>query len=132
MDYQPLDMSRDEFRLVYFTQDKDRLTSSGIVELEMRTVSLKDYTSQSREYMASEGVSWYDPNIYSKSIYSFPKTINSDKEQARNFKIADDNFATALNEASFGRWLWGDYRTLSYTWGDMSKRRAIYVNGRAM
>ena len=55
MDYQPLDVGKDELRLVHFTQDRDTLVSLGIVELNMMTVSLKDYSSQSREYMASKG-----------------------------------------------------------------------------
>jgi hypothetical protein len=71
MDYQPLNAERDEIRLVYFKDKKDLSSSESdtdhdqnIVQLEMKTVSLQDYTECSREEMLSSGSGRYTIGEY--------------------------------------------------------------------
>ena len=133
MIYQPLDADKDELRLVYFTQSKDDLLLSGIVQLELKTVSFHDFTSQSQEYMKPKGYTRYNPDDYCSrsclSLVAVPEMINSAAESDNFFQRVENTIATAENQSGFGRWSWGDYTTLSYTWGDRTKLRAIKVNG---
>ena len=132
MDYQRLDIGKDELRLVYVTQDRDSLASSAVVELEMRTVSLQDYSSRSREYMASQGCTWYNPDDFSKSFAPIPESFDASAENTTFVQTVDDSLGLAMEEPDFGRWVWGDYQALSYTWQDLSQPRVININGNAM
>ena len=62
-EYQPLDAERNELRLVYFTsscipESSDRNTET-IVCVEMKTVSLDDYSEDTREWMKGNNKTEY-------------------------------------------------------------------------
>ena len=132
MDYQPLDIGGDELRLIYPTQNQENLTPSDVVDLYMKTVSLADYSSQSRDHMTSKGGTCYHPDDFLKSLASMPETVSSDAERAAALQIAGNALDVAMQAPSFGRWSWGDYMTLSYMWGDLNDLRRIRINGNAM
>lgn len=144
MDYQPLNAERDEIRLVYYKDKKDLSSSGGgtahdqnIVQLEMRMVSLQDYTESSLEEMQSSGNGKYTVTEYivkamgmSKTIYGLPL---ADRESYMKKLTSDDQGVGRLpGLPDYGRWSWGDFAALSYTWGDASKTRTIQVNSRSV
>jgi hypothetical protein len=139
MDYQALNADKNELRLLYFIQDRDTLTSAstnehpqGIVQLEMRTISLDDFTTESREFMESKGDITYNFKDYIAQTMPALKPFHSDTDRAAGMQLIDSSLDDTLNRPSFGRWSWGDYMTLSYTWGDTGITRTIIVNGHPM
>jgi hypothetical protein len=66
MEYQRLDVEKNEVRLLKLIQDDEYAASiehdeelERLIRLEMRTVSLNDFTAKSRDFMKSRGVSTY-------------------------------------------------------------------------
>jgi hypothetical protein len=139
MDYQALNADKNELRLLYFIQDRDTLTSAstndhpqGIVQLEMRTISLDDFTAESREFMESKGDIKYNFKDYIAQKFPALKLFHSDADRAAGMQLIESSLDDLLSKPSFGRWSWGDYWTLSYTWGDTGITRTIIVNGHPM
>ena len=130
MNYHRSNTAQGEIRLLYFTQNSDSLAPSEAVEMEMKTVSLEDYTLKSQEYMRFHGCSSYDRDEYRwRNVEVTYRLIESNAEEATLHQIVGcDDIEEVMSSLDFGRWSWGDYCTLSYTWGDTSKIRLIKVN----
>jgi len=89
MDYQALNADKNELRLLYFIHDRDTLISEltnkhpqGIVKLEMRAVSLDDFSVESREFMESKGDTTYNFEDYIARRIPVPKPFHLDADQA--------------------------------------------------
>ncbi|CZR66862.1 uncharacterized protein PAC_16763 [Phialocephala subalpina] len=136
MDYQPLSPENNDIRLLYFTQDKQSLVSTvtseypqGIVRLVMKTVSLDDYTKESQELMESNGTRLCSAKDYLKSK---ELVLAETEDRAAGLQRIANAVRDLYASPAFGRWSWGDYTALSYTWGEIGATRLILVNGHPM
>lgn len=88
-----------------------------MIRLEMRTVSLMDFTSKSREYMALKGITLFAGSDYSAQLLPEslgpPPIFRSDNDKLLFWKRMAKQQDTWDKDKGFGRWSWGDYTTLS-------------------
>lgn len=112
--YQPLVATGNEIRLLYFKQGSSDTHSTSIedIEFELRHASLDDH--------ATPGV---PKNISSIEDIKDFQARESERDRLLHHQIIKENF---------GRWTWGDYTTLSYTWGDSTQTWPITINGCVM
>ncbi|KAL2072933.1 hypothetical protein VTL71DRAFT_10257 [Oculimacula yallundae] len=143
MDYQLLCVESKKIRLGFFTQDKESLTRpanstienpQGVVRLEMRTISLDDYSEDSRYWMESRDTTVHAIDDYRTRLgLTFNKDLPPGIEPGEAFTWWEQRINTAIELVggpNFGRWSCGDYRTLSYTWGNSEKHHAIIVDSK--
>jgi hypothetical protein len=101
----------------------------------MKTVSLDDFTPESRKHMEETGRSTYKKHLWAEKELSgvVIPTWETLEEKHIGLQEIMAAAAEAAEKPDWGRWTWGDYNTLSYMWGDPSiKRRAVLVNDQVM
>ncbi|KAK4171112.1 heterokaryon incompatibility protein-domain-containing protein [Triangularia setosa] len=109
--YRPLDISKNEIRLLSFEDTAD----SGTVSLLLQHVSLND--------MKPEYTSFYDENASAMGAFQICKAWSDRHEFLLVAPKREIHDAVA-------RFTWGDYICLSYTWGDDAGQSAtVVVNG---
>ena len=141
MEYHPLDIEKNEIRVLYIIPDKEYAASvkegkgpERLLGVKMKTVSLDDFTPKSQMQMEAKGTT-----IYKRSYLfdEFPELTDdgqwtNNEERAKGIQNIDRVVSAAITAEGFGRWNWGDYCTLSYVWGDSTSKRKISVNGHVM
>ena len=151
MQYQPLDTSKHEIRLLYFVPQERtsflyrasgrfriprKLRPQSMIRLEMRTVSLMDFTSKSLEYMALKGITLFAGSDYSAQLLPEslgpPPSFKTDNDKLMFWKKMINQENIWYKDKGFGRWSWGDYITLSYYWGSSQVRKEVELNGHAV
>jgi hypothetical protein len=101
--------------------------SAALPKFTIKNVSLDDFSNESREHMNAVGL-----KTLSVKAYLRKQVLLRSDEFNRN--VPGDRYAKAtsrLQEALIGmpgRWQWGDYAALSYTWGDSNLSRQILIN----
>ena len=148
MQYQPLDTSKHEFRLLYFVPQEStsflyrtcgrlriprKSKPQSLIRLEMRTVSLMDFTNKSRKYMALKGITLFAGSDYSAQLLPEslgpPPNFKTDNDKSLYWKKVMNQEHKRSMDKSFGRWSWGDYITLSYCWGSSQGQKEVEING---
>lgn len=129
--YQPLDATKNELRLLYFVPRTEEQQQENMIRMELKTVSLDDFTTQSLEYMESGGLEFYSGTDYSSQLYHDASTIKrpfkSHEEKRMLFEHVKQRYLELRK--GFGRWNWGDFVTLSYCWGGDESFKEIELNG---
>ena len=125
---QPLDTTRDQFRLVTILPLGPNISDSAPVECHLMAFSLTDefLTPAYRQYLIDKDApgAWNNSQISSE----LPRH-KDDLDDWIHVAHPDDNATTFLPEF---RYEWGDYLALSYTWGDPTNVREILVNGQSL
>jgi hypothetical protein len=117
MNYQPLDISRNEIRLVTVLSSAPVAFQDGLVHCQIHHVSLDAISD--------------DYKAYNNSINGLGRIGRRDRLRGwirASVVLSSTKVKTALGAHAF-RWSWGDYAALSYTWGDPSITRNIELNG---
>ena len=122
MAYQPLDASRDDFRLVTILPPAPDPSDSAPICCYLQNFCLNDdhFTPAYKQYLNDKDTAgaWNDPWDYSERLGDWTRIV----------RPGDD--ATAhLPEF---RYEWGDFMALSYTWGGLANVREIFVNGQPL
>ena len=122
MEYQPLDASKNEIRLLWIESPPLPVSGSDqIIHCSLRTVSLNEYSEAALAMMSSD-------NIQSLTGAAFWEAKLA-KYQEKDFETFTAAINDVLSDENFGRWTWGDFTALSYTWGSIDNTRDIIVNG---
>ncbi|KAH7311538.1 heterokaryon incompatibility protein [Stachybotrys elegans] len=125
--YAPLDLSRNEIRLISFPRDAPSGSPpahDGLVRCVMETVSLDDKTSEYERFR----------------VRARPATRREMYESWRSFAGEGGSLSLSVSASATGRarrrsdviyyrFKWGDYGALSYTWGDQTNKVPIILNG---
>lgn len=145
---QPLNISKNEIRIVQIITENGELPGkidkikkpNRLIKLRMKTVSLDDITARSLELMKENGTSSPKSEHMMKNLKGYKELgIESTIERAKKSDLSKNDRAEliakvkefveqATKSEKFGRWNWGDYRILSYVWGDASLLQKIIVN----
>lgn len=141
MEYHPLDAEKNEIRVLrpiidgeYIASAKEGNNPEQLLRVKMKTVSLDDYTQTSQIHMKAQGTTIYKRNsFYGQHLkVEGQDQWTNNEERANGLQNINQNVTALLTAEGFGRWTWGDYFTLSYTWGDSTSKRKISVNGHVM
>lgn len=112
MEYSPLNDTYDQIRLLTILPEVD---FSNPVHCTVQTVSLQDLTPNYRHFLSCVG------QVASK------RQLLSQWLGARNLPSLTTTTDQVLQDAY--RYTWGDLAALSYTWGPMSNKYRVFVNG---
>jgi hypothetical protein len=128
MSYQPLDASRDEFRLLTILPLAPGSSDSAPVECYLQKFCLNDehFTPAYKKYLNDKNATgaWNDPREYSERL------IQGDElGDWTEIVQPSDDATTHLPEF---RYEWGDFMAISYTWGGSANVREILVNGQPL
>lgn len=127
MEYRPLDINRNDIRLITILPSKadqrpsSQLGQQGASELihcNLDNFSLNDYTIQLRVYKSAVAVA---------TSYRKPLTDRDPSRMLKRWK--GDKNKVASDPVILPRYTWGDYAALSYAWGDIADTVDAVVNG---
>lgn len=122
MEYQPLDIDRNEIRLL--TVLSPAIKDHQVEQLDLvvpqvncllETFSLDDYIPEYREYAGDDA----------QSVKAHSAWLHARLHQAGFQPTGLIDIPTSL----VLRFVWGDFAALSYMWGDQGSSRQILVNG---
>jgi hypothetical protein len=111
MNFQKLDDAREEIRMLTILPSDD---PSRSIHCELHTVSFSDYTPSYRSHI---------------SAHSFSMPQEALTSWIAGNPTSHHPSITDTNNAKAGRFIWGDFAALSYTWGDPQDKHDITVNG---
>ncbi|MCJ1368622.1 hypothetical protein MMC16_007766 [Acarospora aff. strigata] len=127
MEYQPLDVTRNQIRLITLLpqpqSESSRATERGqpgsVIHCTLENVSLDDYSSRYRQFITTKKVK--------EAEWKFQRNWKLTCIEEAGIQIGDItlDWSTSL----FWRFIWGDFVALSYTWGDRVASRPVIVNG---
>lgn len=125
MEYKPLDSSLNELRLLYIEPLEAGLEPvESIVNCSLRHVSLNVYTEEAIQHAKPA----HPQSLTGSSFWA--------EKLAKYSGLGLDAFYAAIRdmvcEPNYGRWEWGDFCALSYTWGSPGDTREIIVDGRKL
>jgi hypothetical protein len=145
--YKPINIDNLEIRLVTI-QPHDQCvncqhghpSSDPLIHCSMETFSLLDFTPESRKFIEEEeielysGIAFWQQNRKRPSAPEKHKNIPKDTRKETTsaysaFTAESAFFDPSLAGTSWNRWTWGDFATLSYTWGDPNITKDIVLNG---
>lgn len=140
--YQPLDINKKEIRVLRPCNKNDEFESpvrsdvesgKSLISLKMITVSLLDYSSQYRDLTREKSLDIYEgKQLFREKVFgdlAIPKVFtDAENYSEHKAKVEEASWQEPESE-TFGRWTWGDYVALSYTWGDASQTISVLVNG---
>ncbi|KAH7398122.1 heterokaryon incompatibility protein-domain-containing protein [Cadophora sp. MPI-SDFR-AT-0126] len=135
LEYQPLDNSRNEIRLLgILPQLSDELILLGrmdadVIRCTLENVSLDEFTGESKEFMKRKGLQLYKGHDFwdfcrEKTGVPDASTMTHDNQDAVLFKTRE-----IASKPDSARWTWGDFVALSYTWGSFETTKDIVING---
>ncbi|KAE8441364.1 hypothetical protein EG329_005467 [Mollisiaceae sp. DMI_Dod_QoI] len=131
MGYRPLDAARNEMRLLKVLPRKD-----GEIQCIMDHFSLDDFTQESKDYLASSDSDVYrSKEFWYHSRQKFQASgLLSTRPETQRTRFEDETLILEHPEllGGHGRWNWGDYSALSYTWGTWDDAQEIHVNGHSI
>ncbi|KAI4648740.1 uncharacterized protein J4E79_009811 [Alternaria viburni] len=114
MQYEPLDMTKNEIRVLEFLDLPSPVSTEGIIRCSIRNVSLG---TPRQSYFRGRKL----PSIWDK----YTKSVDS-----RHLTLEQTTHAGLHGTPGSGsRYDWGDFEALSYTWGDTSETKTIQING---
>jgi hypothetical protein len=143
LEYQPLDIKRNEIRLLGLLEPKGGIFSSmarDTIECIMKTVSLSDYSPQYARFMALDGLALspipratlWDYIVMDKElrgdIQPMLRMYPASTQELQSNAASNPAYGSEYN-AQTVRYMWGDFDALSYEWGDPRKVAKIIING---
>ena len=128
MAYQPLDTSRDEFRLITILPLAPGSSDSAPVECYLQKFCLNDehFTPAYKNYLNDKDATGARNHPHNYSV-----RLSQGSEVGDWIQIARPSDDATTHLPDF-RYEWGDYMALSYTWGDPANMREIFVNGQPL
>ncbi|KAH8655485.1 heterokaryon incompatibility protein-domain-containing protein [Xylariales sp. PMI_506] len=131
-EYHPLDMGRNEIRLL--TVQSSSLRKTG-VEYTLEYVSLDDYTPEYADFLRQGGAEL--PSHHRSLVWEiitvqpeYPELADTMWEGLPPY-VRKESLRQACNGKQFSgasRWVWGDFAALSYEWGDLKSPSKIVVD----
>ena len=143
MQYTPLDVGRNEIRLLkILPQEKPeepvtQSPSQEVIQCMLEHVSLDDFTEDSKDYFSQSGKEVYTIEAFwdrMRERYRAAGLLpirHSEEPEDANLRAKECQIIglTVISCPGWGRWTWGDYVALSYTWGTWENAKEIIVNG---
>jgi hypothetical protein len=143
MQYFPLKVERNEIRLLkILPQEKldepaTQIRSQEIIQCTLEHVSLDEFTEDSKDYFSQSGKDVYTAEAFwdrMREKYRAAGLLpprHSEEEDDANLRAKECKRIgfTVTSSPRWGRWTWGDYIALSYTWGTWENAQEIIVNG---
>ncbi|KAI1774094.1 heterokaryon incompatibility protein-domain-containing protein [Hypoxylon cercidicola] len=140
MEYQPLDTSRNEIRVLVLQDPSETSSKSGLIECTIEHVSLYEYSDQYRTFLQLDG---FDKSFrFQSKIWEFITTYKADVEKypgdpSKFLDSGTKNFShnPVYRDGSFTSatvYSWGRLYALSYEWGDPTVTANIMVSGHRM
>jgi hypothetical protein len=128
MEYLPLKTSTEELRLISILPDPrhDRLRCSASPSLEQ-----DDLVHCTLEHLPLAQDYWHGHSM-SRDQGSPLDWTTEDCRDAKQINVNDDLSQpkdSRLNDTIEGRFHWGDFVALSYTWGDPADKKEVVING---
>lgn len=123
IDYQPLNASKNEIRLLWI--EPPRLSASNsreTIHCSLKKVSLDEYGATTLAFRKSANLQTLTGADYWNA--------KLEEHQGKNHEDYRAAIKDVLSDPNFGRWIWGDFVALSYTWGNLDHTRDIMVNGK--
>jgi hypothetical protein len=128
MEYQPLNVARNEIRILKLPprfRNEDALpidrATLNLPPLTVQNVSLDDFSYDFKIYAAEERAGITPPGDY----YRWVDNRRIKAGLKRNLFTAAD----VEGNVGRGRWEWGDFSAISYMWGETLNERDIVING---
>jgi hypothetical protein len=127
MEYEPLNIARNEIRVITLLPSCDWPYDSDEINCSLENVSLTDYTPLNEYFLAERGRSIEDA-LYSQLSTPWMELQHltfDHSEPFLNGQPIDD-----LNLPSLWRFEWGDFAALSYAWLEpLLVDKTIFING---
>ncbi|KAF8859406.1 hypothetical protein BDZ45DRAFT_742441 [Acephala macrosclerotiorum] len=115
-----LDASKDEIRVISILPE----SGNGILQCRTKTVSLQDWTDDCSAFVVENGPINGHGECLDLWYWNWSRRHNL------NLPSKDDSEKAPKSPSQNAyRFKWGDFATLSYTWGDPSHPETIEVNG---
>jgi hypothetical protein len=128
MEYEPLDASEDEIRLITLLPSRAESDYPEKLFCRLENHSLTDYTPHYNDFLTTASVASSGQGSGNASYAH----LNTAWRLAQKAPLAADGSTVpeGLNLQSIWRFRWGDFAALSYTWNDPSlPEQTVYING---
>jgi len=126
MQYEPLDKTKNEIRVLEFLNLSSPVLTEDIVQCSVRNVSLpSSFDSQLHQQGSQKRkfpIAW---DKFTKSV----DLRDSALKQTRLDAVIHAGLHRRYPQCNGSRYDWGDFEALSYAWGNTGETKTIHING---
>ena len=126
MEYQALNADKNEIRLLtLYSSHNSNLRPTGAVCCTLENLPLEKNLKRSYNLRSQPDIfsAYWDENVWESSPAS--SLVTNTLDQHASHPVGPKRYKDCIR----GRYSWGEYVALSYTWGDPNKRREFSLMG---